>query len=113
MTPSESRAGAAPLFRSTALLVRLRLRRLGNLIAAGMQGKKKPGDKARTGNPGKRSSKVIFYVAWPLMMFVFGSISFNAVINLHGALDPPDTFWVTVAFSAALTVGLAFPFVVL
>jgi membrane protease YdiL (CAAX protease family) len=102
------RTGAAPLLRSTSLLIRLRLRRLANLIAAGVQGKKKPGDKTRTGNPGKKSSKIVLYLAWPLMLFMFGAISANAVTNLHGALDPPGTFWVTVEFSTALAIGVAF-----
>ena len=29
-------------------------------------------------------------------------------MNLHGALDPPGSFWVTVEFSTALAVGVAF-----
>ena len=102
------RTGAAPLLHSTALLIRLRLRRLANLVAAGSQGKKKPGDKTRTGNPGKKSSKVILYLAWPMMLFMFGAISFNSIMNLHGALDAPGTFWVTVEFSTALAIGVAF-----
>ncbi|HEY6124923.1 MAG TPA: hypothetical protein VIV63_09735, partial [Steroidobacteraceae bacterium] len=108
-----ARSGAAPLLRSTGLLIRLRLRRLTNQWTALSQGKKKPGDKTRTGNPGKKSSKVIMYLAWPLMLFVFGSISFTAVLNLHGALDPPDTFWVTVEFSTALSIGIAYLLVVM
>ncbi|HEU5135942.1 MAG TPA: type II CAAX endopeptidase family protein [Steroidobacteraceae bacterium] len=106
-------SGAAPLLRSTALLIRLRLRRLANQMTAVSQGRKKPGDKVRTGNPGKKSSKVILYLAWPLMLFVFGSLSFTAVVNLQGALDPPDTFWVTVEFSKALSIGVAYLLVVL
>ena len=102
------RTGAAPLWHSTSLLIRLRLRRLANLIAAGAQGKKKPGDKTRTGNPGKKSSKIVLYLAWPLMLFMFGAITANSVMNLHGALDAPGTFWVTVEFSTALAVGCAF-----
>ncbi|HEU4779403.1 MAG TPA: CPBP family intramembrane glutamic endopeptidase [Steroidobacteraceae bacterium] len=96
------------MIRSTLLLIRLRLRRLVNLIAAGSQGKKKPNGKTRTGNPGKKSSKVILYLAWPMMLFAFGAISFNSVMNLHGALDAPGTFWVTVEFSTALAIGVAF-----
>jgi ABC-2 type transport system permease protein len=102
------RTGAAPLLRSTSLLIRLRLRRLANLIVAGAQGKKKAGDKTRTGNPGKKSSKLVLYLAWPMMLFMFGAISVNAIMNLHRALDPPGTFWVTVEFSTALAVGVAF-----
>ena len=90
------------------MLIRLRLRRLANQIAAGSQGKKKPGDQARTGNPGKKTSKVILYLAWPMMLFVFGAIAANSVINLHVALDPPGSFWVTVEFSTALAIGVAF-----
>jgi membrane protease YdiL (CAAX protease family) len=103
-----SRSGAAPLLFSTGLLIRLRLRRLANQITAASRGRKKPGDTTRTGNPGKKSSMVIFYIAWPLMLFVFGSIGVMSVINLHEALDPADTFWLTVEFSNALAVGLAF-----
>jgi len=106
-------SGAAPLIRSTALLIRLRLRRLANQMTALSQGRKKPGDKARTGNPGKKSSKIILYLAWPLMLFVFGSISFTAITNLHGALDPPGSFWVTVEFSNALSIGVAYLLIVL
>jgi len=105
---AHGRTGAAPLLRSTSLLIRLRLRRLANLIAAGSQGRKKPGDKTRTGNPGKRSSKIVLYLAWPMMLFMFGAITANSVMNLHGALDPPGSFWVTVEFSTALAVGIAF-----
>ena len=105
---SGSGAGVAPLLFSTGLLIRLRLRRLGNQITAASRGRKKPGDTTRTGNPGKKSSMVIFYIAWPLMLFVFCSIGVMSVINLHEALDPADTFWLTVEFSNALAVGLAF-----
>ena len=59
---SVNRTGAAPLLASTALLVRLRLRRLANQLTAGTQPKKKAGGKARTGNPGKKTSKVILYL---------------------------------------------------
>ena len=102
------RTGAVPLWRSTSLLIRLRLRRLVNLFMAGAQGKKKPGEKARTGNPGKKSSKIVLFLVWPLMLFSFGVITANSVQNLHGALDPPGTFWVTVEFSTALAIGIAF-----
>jgi membrane protease YdiL (CAAX protease family) len=107
------RTGAAPLLHSTFLLVRLRLRRLANQLTAVSQPKKSPGDKTRTGNAGKKSSKVILYLAWPLMMFAFGALASSAVVNLHHALDTADTFWVTVEFSAALTVGVAFLLLVL
>ena len=103
-----SRTGAAPLLRSTALLIRLRLRRLANQLTAGSQRRKKAGDKTRTGNAGKKSSKIILYLAGPMMLFGFGTIAASAMFNLHLALDPPDTFWVTVEFSTALTVGVAF-----
>lgn len=98
--------GAAPLLHSTWLLVRLRLRRLANQMTALRQ----PAStgKARSGNPGKKSSKVVFYLVWPLMMLGFGSLMRTALVNLHGALDPPDSFWRTVEFSPELTVGAAF-----
>jgi hypothetical protein len=108
-----NRAGAAPLLHSTFLLIRLRLRRLANQLTAASQAKKKPGDKSRTGNAGKKSSKVVLYLAWPLMLFGFGAIAASALANLHHALDAADTFWVTVEFSAALTVGVAFLLLVL
>ena len=108
MNEATSRSGAAPLLFSTGLLIRLRLRRLSNQITAASRGRKKSGDTTRTGNPGKKSSMVIFYIAWPLMLFVFGSIGVMSVINLHEALDPADTFWLTVEFSSALVTGLAF-----
>ncbi|HUQ10532.1 MAG TPA: type II CAAX endopeptidase family protein [Steroidobacteraceae bacterium] len=101
------RPGPAPLLTSTWLLIRLRLRRLLNQIDA-LAKRKKPGDKTRTGNTGKKSSKVIFYIAWPMMLFVFGSMAVHSVSTLHLGLDPPDTFWRTVEFSEALVVGLAF-----
>src|SRR5204863_9570710 len=63
---------------------------------------------ARTGNAGKKSSKVILYLMWPLMFFVFGSIAVTSLINLHEALDVTGTFWLTVEFSSELTVGVAF-----
>lgn len=102
-----TREGAAPLLASTLLMVRLRLRRLANQFDA-LAARKKPGDKARTGNTGKKSNKVILYLSWPLMLFAFGAIAAQALNNLHGALDPPDTFWLTVEFSRELTVGVAF-----
>lgn len=105
--------GAAPLLRSTALLVRLRLRRLMNQITTATLPKKKPGEKARTGNAGKKSSKVILFLAAPMMLFGFGGIVARAIRNLHFALDAPDTFWLTVEFSAALSVGVAFLLLVL
>lgn len=108
-----NRTGAAPLLHSTALLVRLRLRRLANQLTAASQPKKKPGDKARTGNPGKKSSKVILYLGAIGMLFGFGTITGAAIRNLHFALDAADTFWLTVEFSPALTVGVAFLLLVL
>ena len=87
-----SRTGAAPLLSSTALLVRLRLRRLGNQLMAGTRPRKKAGDKTRTGNPGKKSSKVILYLGGLMMLFGFGTIAASAISNLHHALDAPDTF---------------------
>ena len=101
-----ARTGAAPLWRSTSLLIRLRLRRLANAFIAGSN--KKPGDKTRTGNPGKKSSKIVLYLAMPMMLFIFGAMTANSVLNLHGALDPPGSFWITVEFSTALTIGIAF-----
>jgi ABC-2 type transport system permease protein len=97
----------APLLASTGLLIRLRLRRLANQIDA-LSRRKKPGDRTRTGNTGKKSSKVIFYIAWPLMLFVFGSMIVQSIFNLHQALDAPDTFWRTVEFSGALIAGVSF-----
>ncbi len=108
-----SPTGAAPLFRSTVLLVRLRLRRLANQITAASLPKKSPGDKARTGNAGKKSSKVILFLAAPMMLFGFGTIAASAIRNLHFALDAADTFWLTVEFSAALSIGVAFLVLVL
>jgi hypothetical protein len=99
--------GAAPLLSSTWLLIRLRLRRLANQLDA-LSMRKKAGAARRTGNPGKKSSKVIMYLAWPLMLFVFGAIAVQSLINLHLAIDPPDTFWRTLEFSDGLVVGAAF-----
>jgi membrane protease YdiL (CAAX protease family) len=102
-----TRAGAAPLLLSTWLMVRLRLRRLANQFDA-LAVRKKPGSPARTGNAGKKSTKVILYLTWPLMLFGLGSLAVQSLHNLHGALDPPDTFWLTVEFSPELVVGTAF-----
>ena len=97
---------AAPLLHSTWLLIRLRLRRLRNQMSAA----RRPSASAakRTGNPGKKGNNIVLYLAFPMMMFVFGSIMINALLNLHRALDAPDTFWLTVPFSAELLVGVAF-----
>jgi membrane protease YdiL (CAAX protease family) len=103
-----ARAGAAPLFHSTWLLIRLRLRRLANQFTAASLPKKSPLSKSRTGNAGKKSSKVILYFAWPMMFFVFGTISVMSIVNLHEALDTAGTFWLTVEFSKELQVGVAF-----
>lgn len=102
-----SRAGAAPLLSSTLLLVRLRLRRLANQFDS-LAARKKPGAKARTGNVGKRSSKIILYLSWPMMLLGFGALAVQSLFNLHFALDEPDTFWRTVEFSRELVVGVAF-----
>ncbi len=104
---------AAPLALSTALLIRLRLRRLMNLVAAAGQKRKQPGDQARTGNAGKKSGKAVFLFAWPMLLFVFGSIAAGAIVALHGALDPPGAFWRTVEFSPALARGVAYLLAVL
>jgi ABC-2 type transport system permease protein len=106
-------SGAAPLLHSTSLLIRLRLRRLANQLAAASQPKKKPGDTARTGHAGKKSSKAIFYLAAPMMLFGFGMIAARAVSQLHFALDGPDAFWLTVEFSKPLAIGIAFLVLVL
>ncbi len=98
---------AAPLALSTALLIRLRLRRLMNLMAAAGQ-KKKPGDQTRTGNPGKKSAKAVFIIAWPLMLLVFGANAFAAIFQMHELVDSHDRFWLTVEFSTALTVGITY-----
>ncbi len=104
--PASSR-GPASLLASTGLLVGLRLRRLVNQIRA-IGAQKKAGDKTRKGNPGKSGSMVIFYLAWPLMLFAFGSLAAQAVTNLHLSLDDADTFWRTVEFSTALALGVTF-----
>jgi ABC-2 type transport system permease protein len=99
----------APLARSTWLLVRLRLRRLVNLLsAAGQQKKKKLGDGRRTGNPGKKSCMVVMFVAWPIMLLMFHALAAGAVDSLHQALDPPTLFWRSVEFSTALARGAAY-----
>jgi membrane protease YdiL (CAAX protease family) len=107
VTTGASRTGAISLLQSTMLLVRLRLRRLGNQITAASQ-RKKPAVSGRSGNAGKSSNKAVLYFVWPLMLFGFGSIAANAVTNLHQALDDADTFWLTTEFSAALAMGVAF-----
>ena len=107
-TGETPRAGAAPLLSSTGLLIRLRLRRLANQVDAISKGRKKGGTTRRTGHAGKKSSKVVFYIAWPLMTLAFATLLAGALGNLHAALDPPDTIWRTVEFSHALTLGAAF-----
>jgi membrane protease YdiL (CAAX protease family) len=102
---------AAPLARSTWLLIRLRLRRLVNQLTAASV--KKAGGKTRTGNPGKKSSKVMVYIASAMMLLGFGTIARQSVVNLHLALDPPDTFWRTVEFSGPLLIGISFLLLVL
>jgi membrane protease YdiL (CAAX protease family) len=103
---SASQRGVTPLLAGTWLLICLRMRRLINQIDALSTAKR--GGKARTGHGGKKSSKVIFYLAWPLMLFVFGAMTVQALVNLHLALDPAETFWRTVEFSPSLIVGVAF-----
>ena len=103
-----TRGGAAPLLSSTLLMVRLRLRRLANQFDSLAARKIKAGEKKRIGNTGKKTSKVILYLSWPLMLFAFGGLAVQALRNLHFALDPPDRFWLTVAFSSELVVGVAF-----
>lgn len=102
---------AAPLVHSAWLLIRLRVRRLGNQLLAASQ--PKDGKKKRIGNPGKKTSRVLLYLATPMMLLGFGFIALQAVVNLHLAVDPPDTFWRTVEFSAPLLVGLSFLLLVL
>src|SRR5688572_2496916 len=106
--PSDTRRlAAAPLISSTALLIGLRVRRLANQFDS-LSVRKKAGEARRTGNPGKKGSRVVLYLAWPLMLFVFGAMVVQSLFNLHAALDAPDTFWRTVEFSPALLVGVAF-----
>lgn len=100
--------GPAPLWRSTWLLVQLRLRALHNQISTTTLQKKKPGDKARKGNPGKRTSRLVYYFFGPMALLTFGSLVSGALTNLHAALDPPGAFWITVEFSTALSTGVAF-----
>jgi ABC-2 type transport system permease protein len=95
------------LLASTGLLIRLRLRRLVNQTAA-LGTPRATAGRARTGNRGKKSSKAVFYIAWPMMILGFGAIASSAIVQLHGALDPPGTFWLTVEFSPALAIGTAF-----
>jgi ABC-2 type transport system permease protein len=106
-------SGAAPLLHSTSLLIRLRLRRLANQLAAASQPKKKPGDTARTGHAGKKSSRAIFYLVVPMTLLGFGMIAARAVTQLHLALDSADAFWLTVEFSQSLAIGIAFLVLVL
>ncbi|HEX6637782.1 MAG TPA: type II CAAX endopeptidase family protein [Steroidobacteraceae bacterium] len=105
--PSAPSLPAAPLLASTGLLVRLRIRRLWNQFEATAL-RKKPGETRRTGNAGKKSSKVIMYLVVPLTLFMFGAITVQAMLNLHYGLDLPETFWRTVEFSDALVVGTSF-----
>ena len=108
-----AKTGPAPLLRSTWLLIRLRLQRLRHQMTAMRRPSAAAAGKKRSGNPGKKGSNVVLYLAWPLMMFGFGSLMIGALVNLHAALDPPDTFWRTVEFSPALVLGAAFLIAVL
>ena len=99
--------GGAPLIHSTWLLILLRLRRLTNQMGS-LQQLGTSGASKRTGSKGKKSSKIIAWLAWPLMVFAFGALITSAITQLHNALDEPGTFWLTVEFSRDLAIGVTF-----
>ena len=103
------------------LLIRLRLRRLLNVSGTGLLFRRGQRGNSRAATPGKRRGRWLIGVLLVApMLFSFGSIARNSVLNLHCQLDAvaacalPDAMPVVIAqmmsapFSTALLAGLTF-----
>jgi ABC-2 type transport system permease protein len=74
--------------RAVWLLTLLRLRRLANQIATAYS-RRLGGNKGRPANPGKNRNRwVVSGVVAIFMLFAYGNIARQSIINLHRALDP-------------------------
>jgi ABC-2 type transport system permease protein len=99
-----------PLARATWLLIRLRLTRLLNVIAASTQRKPKAGAPApaRTGTAGKsRGGFALAIIVWPGALITFGMIALQAMRNLHFAVHDPMPLG-SGEFGLPLVVAMAF-----
>lgn len=103
------------------LLIRLRLRRLLNLSGSSLLFRRRQTGKSRAASPGKRRGRwIIGVLLLAPMLFSFGSIARNSVLNLHcqldavaacglhGGMDAVSTQLMAGPFSAALLAGLTF-----
>ncbi len=103
------------------LLIRLRLRRLLNVSGSGLLFRRGQRGKSRAATPGKRRGRWLIGVLLVApMLFSFGSIARNSVLNLHCQLDAvaacglQDAMPAVIAqmmsapFSTALLAGLTF-----
>ena len=108
-------------FRAIWLLIRLRLQRLLNLSCSSLLFRRHQTGKSRAASPGKRRGRWITGVLLLApMLFSFGSIARNSVLNLHcqldavaacglhGGMDAVSTQLMAGPFSAALLAGLSF-----
>ena len=103
-------ASAASGSRAVWLLTHLRLQRLANQIALAYN-RRLAGRKGRQATAGKKHNRwVVSAVVAFFMLFAYGSIARQSVINLHLALDPTGASRFALpsgAVTAAMTRGLA------
>ena len=86
-SPAAARGGVSA-GRAVRLLTLLRFRRLANQMAV-IYGRRLGGDKRRPATPGKKRNRwVISGVVAFFMLFAYGNIARQSIINLHWALDP-------------------------
>jgi ABC-2 type transport system permease protein len=77
-----------PASRAIRLLTVLRLKRLANQMSL-VYGRRLGGGRGRPATPGKKRNRwVVSAVAAFFMLFAYGNIARQSIINLHQALDP-------------------------
>jgi ABC-2 type transport system permease protein len=99
--------------RAVWLLTHLRLQRLANQASLVYNRRRGPA-KGRAATPGKKRNRwVVSGVVSLFMLFIYGNITRQSIINLHGALDPADGVRLVPphgVFSDALIRGLSMEF---
>ena len=86
---TEGSAGAASGFRAVWLLTHLRLQRLANQMSL-VYSRRVGGRKGRPATAGKRRNRwVVSGLVGLFMLFIYGSIARQSIVNLHQALDHP------------------------
>jgi ABC-2 type transport system permease protein len=81
---------AASATRAVWLLTHLRLQRLANQASL-VYSRRRAAGKGRAATPGKKRNRWVVSGAVSLfMLFIYGNITRQSIINLHRALDPAD-----------------------